>query len=108
MGAGAAAAGAGVALVGGALYLGGTTDPIEAERRLNLTRQQQRSGANLTPQDGDAEGRPINLTGVVKLGEHQVGTFLGNSLAKGASGPSGGTTGFDVRAGTAGGMMALP
>ena len=50
----------------------------------------------------------VNLTGPVNIDGKKVGDIIANNIAKGASGPSSGTTGFDIRAGTAGGLMAIP
>ena len=114
------AVGGGAAVVGGALVLGGTTDPIEAQRQIEGASRARRVDPMKAPSDGfGVDGRPaipatpppvqnIQLHGTVNLDGKVVGTIVGSNIARGATGPSGGTTGFDIRAGTAGGLMGIP
>ena len=50
----------------------------------------------------------VNMNGKVTLDGRVVGNIVANGVAKSMSGPSTGTTNFDVRAGTVGGNAAAP
>lgn len=50
----------------------------------------------------------VELRGPVMMDGRVVGDLVAKGIAKAGAAPSGGTTGFDVRAGTAGGLMGIP
>lgn len=121
VGIGAVAAGAGIL---GGLY-------IAHENMKPLTEEQQRRLLPMSlPNDGyGVDGRPITpsgsspyvsppgagnqnmnvqLRGDVHVDGRRLGEISASGIAKSGAAPSGGTTGFDVRAGTAGGLMGIP